>query len=280
VIRRIAVSSAVVVALAFAVVSFCSEPPPASPFEGARPLRIESIERGVAPTAIEIERVVDALIEAAGGADRLAQLSWRRVEDLYLSHTGVLVGNRVVNTVSLRPDRSVRTLLEYESGEFEQRVMLRGEPYIQPRLSPLRVATGFPAEHVGWDWEVARLPWLLRDASLLKPLPPRTDEGRVLLGFQVEIADTRPAFEAWIDLSGPMIVEVRARLPVSGPLVQGSTAEQWQLFSDFRRVDGVLFPFRRDLWIEGARFGLGETREIEVGAQLEDADFLPDGPPR
>ena len=59
-------------------------PPPL--FEGARPIALDSAQQGKPLTSQEVERLVAALLEVAGGpggAERLRKLRWRRVEELY-----------------------------------------------------------------------------------------------------------------------------------------------------------------------------------------------------
>jgi len=68
---------------------------------------------------------------------------------------------------------------------------------------------------------------------------------------------------------------VKADLPITANLELRTNAVQRQLFSDFRRVSGVLFAFRRDLLLDDQRFGLGEAREIVADVELTDEQFLP-----
>jgi hypothetical protein len=259
----------------------CGEVPPPPPFEGARPVVLDSIRNKRTPTSQEIEELVDALIDVAGGAERLERLSWRRIEDLYLARTGNLLGNQVACTTLVRPDSSVRTQLDYLGGESEARIRLRGQEYHVPRVSgqpaPRPIKTvGAARLYAGWDWISARLPVLVSEASSLAPLPPREEDGRTLVGVRVDVADLEPKFEAWIDPSGPMIVEARAELPVTGDLTPRAKAVHSVRFSDFRRVQGILFPFRRDLYVDGTRFGLAETHTLKLDVELRDQDFLPD----
>jgi hypothetical protein len=261
------------------------EPPPPPLFEGARPLALASVRENRAPTQPELEELVEAVIEVAGGAKRLDTLSWKRVEDLYLSHTGMLLDHRIRCTTLVRHDRTCKVQLDYAEGFVECRVMLRAEEFLLPRRNPLdeqdggtlrpQLATGGSQQHVEWDWQVLRLPYLLAEAASLKPLPPRVVEGRTLVGMVVDVPEFNPKFEAWIDPAGPVIAEVRATLPITADLNVRSEAVQTQRFSEWKRVHGVLFPFRRDLLIDGDRFGLGEARSIEVDVELADAEFLP-----
>jgi len=244
------------------------------PFDGARPLTLESVKQGKAPTPKELEQIVAAVVDVAGGAERLRRLRWRRVDDLYLAHPADPLGNNVLCTIALRPDESVTTRLEYRSGFVERRVRFRGEEYFQPRDGTLTLLTGAAQQYVEWDWEVARLPVLLTEAAALEPLAPRVVDGRTLVGMKVDVADLNPKFEAWVDLSGPMIVEVRAVLPIAGGFSTKTDVIQLQRFSDFRRVGGVLFPFRRHLEVDGERFGLAETRTVELDVDLKDEEFL------
>jgi hypothetical protein len=273
--RAAAAALAVLGSAAVAVAPACNRSAAAKgPFDGARPFALASAADGRAPTPQEFEQLVAAAIEVAGGKERLRKLSWRRVEDLYLSHAADPMGNHVLTTTTTRADVSLKLRHEYKSGDVEEMVIFQGEELFRPKQGQLGLATGVTQQYVEWQWEVSRLPELLNRAASLEPLPPRVVEGCTLVGARVEIADMNPKFEVWIDLAGPMVVEASADIPIVGAYTARSRAIQTQRFSEFRRVDGVLFPFRRDLLIDGVRFGLAETRLVEVDVRFEDADFV------
>jgi hypothetical protein len=270
--RRSSLAAAFVVVLAAA----CSRhgARDAAPFEGARPVELASAAVGREPSRADLERLVAALVDVAGGAARLSKLNYSRREDLYLKETGDPQSKHVVATTSSRADQTVKTVLEYASGEGEQRVMLRRDCRLLPRMAKRSVAAaGARQQHVEWDWEVARLPQLLLEAESLTPLPTRVDEGHTLVGMRVAVTGVHPEFEAWVDLAGPMIVELRAELPITSDLVLRGKAEQVQRLSDYRRVKGLLFPFRRDVSVDGQRFLLAEAREVTLDVDLPDSFF-------
>ena len=273
-------ATAAVVLVPFA--SNCNDPPPPPVFEGARPWSAASFREGETPATRAVEQLVDAAIEVAGGASRLHALSWKRVEDVYLSHTSALNSNRAKCTTLVRPDQSIRVHLQYPEGQDELRVMFRGEEYLRPLRDvaqsnaqvELRLATGATQQFVVWDWEIARLPAIVAEAAGLTPLPTRVEDGRTLVGMRVDVAEMNPKFEAWIDLAGPMVVEVRAELPLTSDLSPGGMASQRTRFSDFRRVKDVLFPFRKEVWVEDVRAVLAEAHTIEVDVEPADAEFM------
>jgi hypothetical protein len=254
------------------------EAPPPPPFEGARPFELACIKEHRPPTRAELEPLVRALIEVAGGEAALRKTNWRKVEDLYLQRSGDPDSNHVMVTTSLRAaDLALRTELEYHSGQIEQRVLWKGQEYLAARGQPLAVAMGGNKQYVEWDFEIARLPVWLAEAANLAPLPSRVVDGRTQIGVHVEVDGWNPPFDCWIDPAGPMVVTVEAVLPITGDLSIRTSAKQRVRFSDFRRVDGLLFPFRRDLELDGKRFALGEVREITTGVTLADGDLLPGG---
>ena len=232
---------------------------------------------GALPALADLEKLADAVVETAGGAERLGQLGWERVEDSFFSHPADALGNQAKVTTSLRRDGSLKVFFEYPSGDSEQRVMLHREEFLQPRMSSsLAIATGGRQQYVEWDWESSRLPVILLEAERLEPLPTRVEEGRTLVGMKVTIPEMNPPFEVWIDLAGPVIAELSTDLPLLGDLSPNGWAKHQQFWSDYRFVDGVLFPFRRDTWVEGRRSVLAETRSLRIGAQFEDSFFVPD----
>lgn len=271
--RKSGVARSALAALLFAAAR-CSEPQPPPVCDGAQPLALATYARGEPPTQDEVEQLVARLIDVAGGAERLRNLRYKRVEDLYLVQTGDLQSNRLVATTWMRPDESVRTLLQYSSGEDEERVMLRREEWLRPKHGSLALATGATQQHVEWDWEVARLPVNLLEAQELRPLRLEEVAGKTLIGLAVKLPGLNPPFEAWIDPAGPLLVEVRAILPVTGDLSFRTQVDHRQRFGDYRRIDGLLLPHRRETWVEGRRIGLGETSSWELDLEIPDSLLL------
>jgi hypothetical protein len=267
--------------------SSCSRDPSAPavpaanvPFEGAKPLELACVKERRPATRAELEQLVRALVEVAGGESALRRVTFRKVEDLYLRRSGDPDSNHVLVTTTVRgADLSLRTLLEYHSGQVEQRVFWNKQEYICARGQQLAVAMGGNKQYVEWDFEVARMPLWLADASALTPLPLRVLDGRVLVGMHAEVEGWNPAFDCYVDPAGPMVVTLEAVLPITGDLVIRTSATQRVLFSDFRRVNGLLFPFRRDLELDGKRFALAEVRTLETGLELDVKDFMPGGIP-
>ena len=252
-----------------------------APFEGARPLDLACVKEGRAPTRPELETIVRAVVDAAGGETTLRKRAFRRLEDLYLQRSGDPESHHVRVTTWVRPDQTMRTLLEYKSGESEQRLMRRGEMYLAARGQPLSRALGANQQYVEWDWQLAQLPVWLLEASSLAPLPPSTGvdpatkRERKLVGMHVVVEGWNPAFDCWVDPAGPMVVVLEATLPMTGDLVAHTETRQRVEYSDFRRVDGLLYPFRRDLSIDGKRFALADTREVVPAPTLPDELFEP-----
>jgi hypothetical protein len=216
------------------------------PFAGAKPIELACVKERRPPTRAELEPLVRALVDVAGGDAALRRLAYRRIEDTYLERSGDPDSNHVLVTTSVRAvDGTLRTLLEYHSGQAEQRLFWKGQEYIGVRGLPLAVATGGNKQYVEWDVELARLPVWLADASSLTPLETRVVDGRVAVGLHAEVEGWNPPFDCWIDPSGPMIVTVETVLPITGDLAIRTVAKQRVRYSDFRRVDGFLFPFRR-----------------------------------
>lgn len=252
-----------------------------APFEGARPLDLACVKEGRAPTRPELETIVRAVVDAAGGEAALRKRTFRRLEDLYLQLSGDPESHHVRVTTWVRPDQTMRTLLEYKSGESEQRLMQRGVMYLAARGQPLSRALNANQQYVEWDWQTSQLPVWLLDASSLAPLPPSTGvdpatkRERKLVGMHVVVEGWNPAFDCWVDPAGPMIVVLEATLPMTGDLVAKTETRQRIEYSDFRRVDGLLHPFRRDVSLGGKRFALADTREVVPADSLPDELFVP-----
>jgi hypothetical protein len=274
--RAIALAGALAAGLIAALCTSCGDEVEAAPVcDGARPFAMPGFVEGETPNRSDVELLIERMVEVYGGAARLERLSWRRVEDLYLARTGNPLGNELLATLWTRPDQSVRTLLQYSSGENEERVLKRGEPWVRPRFGSLVRATGASIQHVTWDWEVARLPANLLQAEALTPLPCERSDARLLVGVGVELPALKPPFQVWIDPAGPLLVETRVVLPITADLSMRTSATQRQRFADWRRVDGVLFPHRRETFVDGDRIGLGAARSFAVDLEITDADLEP-----
>ena len=91
--------------------------------------------------------------------------------------------------------------------------------------------------------------------------------------MHVVVEGWNPAFDCWVDPAGPMVVVLEATLPMTGDLVAHTETRQRVEYSDFRRVDGLLYAFRRDLSIDGKRFALADTREVVPAPSLPDELF-------
>lgn len=268
--------------LAFAVVACGDSWEP--PFEGARRIELASHARAEALTADEASQLVADLVETYGGRDRIEKLTYYCTADRY-DRLGGNRNRRADAIVWYRTDDMLRINVTHLDGTDRQ-VLHAGEAYMSHRLQEnLEFAKGEWRQSVWWAYRTAFLPAVLISDSLdVKPLPP--EQRTVNIGGNktadrllviLEVFDGHlPKLRLWVDLEGPLIRFVEATLPFLGSGSQSvRNYRVAQDLEDHRRVDGVLFPFRRRAHSDEGTTWLFELSQLDVNADIPDDFFDP-----
>lgn len=201
-------------------------------------------------------QVVEKIIQAYGGRAALESVQGLR-------HSGTIQSYRLGKTGNLTrlfalPGR-LRVDLDYPGGPREQRITTADGAWRdgRPATAPMHTAMKLQSARF-------RLPLLLTEG----PTTLReTDEGRLQLGMQ--LTDTT-SIEVFVDPASWRIVRSVGQMTFNG-MRMAFAAD----YSDFRKVDGVLFAHREDLAAMGMQTGIAILERIEVNPDFAALDFRP-----
>lgn len=207
--------------------------------------------------------LVDRVLAAYGGKAALAGVKAYRMEGTISS---VMQGTGPMTRAFARPDR-LRIELNYP-GRREARLLDGSRGWRTGADGKLGPVDGFLLSSMALQAARANLPWLLdeRRASL-KLLAP--SDGGKLQGLEVPLGEGL-VITAHVETATGRIARSVATLDVPG-MSTGFVAD----YSDFRTVDGVLFPFREANFASGQATGQTTITEVVVNPPLTDKDFRP-----
>jgi hypothetical protein len=188
--------------------------------------------------APEIARIVDGVREAYGGSQALSKVrSFRlegRLEALTRNQSGVFER-------SLGPDGRFTSIIRYPD-RSEVRVADAAGVWSGPALDSVTRAQGLLASAIRLQAARARLPWsLLEMGASLTPSP--ADEGGIWLTGELAPGE---GLRFRVDTVTGRVVRSEAWVAVGATRVEFATE-----YGDFRKVDGVLFPFHEETWASG-----------------------------
>ena len=202
-----------------------------------------------------VEALVDRVVEAYGGKRAIAAFGARVEvgETTSVLHPGE--PGRIRRVVT--PAGSLRVEVRFPGGGEEVRVLHRG----RGTRNGAEVAAGSPP-HAAMVLQAARLdlPLLLHKARQ-RVLDRGTKE---LEGRSVRVLE--------LPLTRGLVVRADVD-PASGRILRSSGAagdpqlEFATAYSDFRKVKGILVPFREENWAQGQRTGETALQKVEILAE-------------
>ena len=220
----------------------------------------DSLATSDAPNAL-IERV----IQEYGGRAALDRVQAYRAE----GNVVAAIQGRKGPTVRLfaRPNR-LRVEIHYPDAP-ETRIAI-GSLGWRGKGSSIQPATGPMLDAMLLQAARAAVPWILADrAGEARSTAPRQENGHLLQGVEIAIADSL-MLRVWVDPSSGRVVHSQGALE-RGPM--HTTFET--SYSDFRTVDGVLFPFREENFAGGQPTGTTTFEKVIWNPPVHDADFGP-----
>ncbi len=211
----------------------------------------------VAPPSSPVPALVDRVVAAYGGREALEKGPVVVQEGEITAHAPGEVGR--VTRIYERP-RHLRVTIGYPGGASEQRI-LDGDRAWRDR----REVTGTPP-HGAMSLQAARLELPL---SLLAGVARVADEGTVEVdGKRLRVLrlplGEGASLAAEIDEATGRIERTVARMPGGDVPLEFVT-----VYSDFRKVQGILVPFREENHVHGRHTGTTVLRRVE---------FLPEAP--
>lgn len=245
--------------------------PPAgtpAPFEGARWIELDCVKNGTVPTEAEVQTLLDALLEAYGGRERLLGLSYS-TRGYQFARFGGTMSNRADRIVLFRPDDHMRISAQYRSG-LEQTLLTGDRSYMAARALDLIEVFAENAVLVRWMYKTQDLPQgMVREGCKVTGLAPLLRDDGVQIPLRVEDAN-QPALLVFVSPHGPVIRRVESRVTF-----YGKESVQAVEFLELRRVEGILFPFEQRVYIDDNYTALTDLDEVVVGVDLPDDLFKP-----
>lgn len=201
--------------------------------------------------AADSEAVIERVMEAYGGVEAVRRIGSHRQEGMLVAVRGGLHGR--LYRISTAPDR-LSILVEYPS-RAELRILEGDRAWrgpsatgLEPVQGPLRGAMVLQAAR-------AWLPRLL-DAHRSDVSVAGASDGRTVL--DVRVADGL-VLRVFVEDSTGLVVRSESILE-AGPGSVGFATD----YSDFREVDGLVFPFREETFASGFHTGSAVLELVEV----------------
>jgi hypothetical protein len=210
-----------------------------------------------------IAALVERVVEAYGGTAALGKFPVMVEEGVVAAHESKDVGR--ILRIYERP-RRLRVTIQYPGSGAEQRILDGARGWRDGRE-----VTGTPA-HAAMALQAARLELPL---SLRAGEQRLVDEGLVerdgakLRALTLPLGDGL-AITAEIDPGTGQILRVVARMPGGVGSLEFVTA-----YSDFRKVSGVLVPFREENFVQGRHSGTTEILTAEFLVEAPTGAFRP-----
>jgi hypothetical protein len=215
------------------------------------------------PAVVALVALVEKVIDAYGGKAALEKFPVMVQEGEVTAHHASDVGRLL--RIHEKP-RRLRVTIAYPGGPAEQRILDGARAWRDGRE-----VSGTPP-HVAMMLQSARMEL---PVSLLANLERLIDEGTVeregrkLRALTLLLGDGL-ALTAEIDPGSGRILRAVARMPGGVGNLEFVTA-----YSEFRKVSGVLVPFREENFVQGRHSGTTEIRTVEFLAEAPTGVFRP-----
>ncbi len=219
--------------------------------------------RAAEPAVKSPDAVIDRVFAAYGGRTALEKVKAYRMEGSVASK---MRGDGALVRTFARPGR-LKTALDYPNHP-EIRILDGGKGWRSEADGKMPPAEGFLLTSMVLQAARANLPWLLDERrATTKVLPPM--EGGKLQGLEIPLGQGL-TLTVYIDTATGRIVRS------SGVLVAPEMKTNFATdYSDFRTVDGILFPFREANFASNQSTGDTVITRVIVNPPLVDADFRP-----
>lgn len=209
---------------------------------------------GVTTEPTEIDKILSDVIQAYGGRETLSRVN-------AVKHSGTIESRRLKKTGAITrlfmwPDH-LRVTIDYPGGPSEERISNATEAWRdgQPATKPMHEAMALQAARFA-------LPLLLER----HPLTVQNEDAD-LITLSIQLTDST-ALDAIVDKKTWRIVQSLGRMTMGGMMMTFKAD-----YSDFRSVDGVLFPHRESLEAMGMPTGVVALETITINPLTTDEDF-------
>lgn len=211
--------------------------------------------------------IVARVISAYGGEDAIM-----RAKRVYVTGdiTAFMRNDKGTYTRYMARDRKLRVETAYASGSSELRILNGKTGRRRMDRTPLMEVKEYQLLAMVYQYKQLDMPY-----GLLTGQYNITDEGsNTLNGVEVEVLDVEdvegPPMKIYIDMKSFRIVRTEGYFFVKGNLISLGAD-----FSDFRKVDGLLLPFKITNFGSGQLIGETIIKKYKINQAVEESLFRP-----
>jgi len=207
--------------------------------------------------------LVDSVLTAYGGEEALAKVGAYRMKGTVAS---VMRGTGALVRTFARPDR-LKITLDYPNHP-EARILDGSKGWRSDGKGNMAAADGFLLTSMILQAARADIPWILHERRTTIKLLASMDGGK-LQGLEIPLGEGL-TLTVYVDIATGRIVRSSGVLEAPGMKTNFATD-----YSDFRTVDGILFPFREANFASNQSTGDTIITRVTVNPPLKDSDFHP-----
>lgn len=214
--------------------------------------------------ASEVTALIDRVLAAYGGWERLSQVQGYRMEGQTLtSHDKPAAP---MSRVLLRPDR-LKVSLSYPN-QPEVRILDGNRGLRSNAARQLVAAEGVMLDSMVLQRARADIPWILHERrSDARSCPPGRQQGVELSCVEMGLGEGL-RLQAYVEPKGARVVRTICYLDRGGMNITFDNR-----FRDFRPVDGVTFAFREESYAGGRHTASTEIKRVVVNPKLPETEF-------
>lgn len=213
-----------------------------------------------------VNDIIDKVLEAYGGQKKLTKVTAYYMEGTIYS-TMRKKESPTTRTFS-RPDR-LKVVLKYP-GEPEIRILDVNKGWRTGQSGELSSVDGFQLDAMVLQAGRANLPWILDEKrEKIKLVEPLEKEGKELIGLEITI-DKGLMLRVYIQPDSNLIIKSIALLDHPKMKTHFET-----VYADFKKVKGVLFPFKEENYASGYHTGSTTISKIKINPKISEKEFQP-----
>ncbi len=219
---------------------------------------------GIKPQSTKV--LIDSVLKAYGGKKKLAEIAGYRVKGKVYA----LLSNKKASTTRTfsRPDR-LRVVINYP-GTSEIRILDGEKGWRSDKHENLYSVKDFQLGSMVLQASRANIPWILEEMQdQAKLIAPAKQGEKELTGLEFTIGNGM-SLRIYIDPETSLVAQSRSFLNTTKMKTYFKT-----VYSDYREVDGIPFPFKEENFASGFRTGITLIKEVIFNPELDDNEFRP-----
>jgi len=222
---------------------------------------------GVEATHQNIKELIPKIISAYGGEDAV-----RRTKKVYATGdiSASMRNDKGTYTRYLERDRKLRVEMTYASGSSELRILNGKAGWRRIDKTPLMEVREYQLLSMVYQYKQLDMPY-----GLLTGQYNVTDEGsNTINGAEVEVLDVEdsegPPMKIYVDMKNFHIIRTEGYFFVKGNLIS-LVANFW----DFKKVEGLLLPFKITNSSSGQHIGETIIKKYKINPAMDESLFRP-----